>query len=161
MLDKETETLVKIILLMEPLSDEQKDRILTYLDMCQCPNIILSMTVIILNNINSETNAYSEINVYQLLAIARSRLPIIYDENKQIEVELIKDRGNFMFPKTFEGVWEFLYPYFSLWENIINLDKHKFVSLIFGNRYHNQGMCFMQTMHDREALYKKQDNTTK
>jgi len=37
MLDKETETLVKIILLMEPLSDEQKDRILTYLDMRYVP----------------------------------------------------------------------------------------------------------------------------
>ena len=37
MLDKETETLVKIILLLEPLSDEQKDRILMYLDMRYIP----------------------------------------------------------------------------------------------------------------------------
>ena len=37
MLDKETETLVMIILLLEPLSDEQKDRILMYLDMRYIP----------------------------------------------------------------------------------------------------------------------------
>ena len=32
-MDKETETLVKIILLLETLSSEAKDRIITYLDM--------------------------------------------------------------------------------------------------------------------------------
>ena len=37
MLDKETETLVKIILLLEPLNEKQKDRILTYLGMRYVP----------------------------------------------------------------------------------------------------------------------------
>lgn len=37
MLDKETEALVKIILLLESLTQEERDRILTYLDMKYIP----------------------------------------------------------------------------------------------------------------------------
>jgi hypothetical protein len=37
MLDKETEVLVKIVLLLESLNEEERDRILTYLDMRYIP----------------------------------------------------------------------------------------------------------------------------